>query len=159
MYAWCFLILLTNHMAKRYHDFSPKDLQTEMVASSKSFNSALRGKKKRVVILIIGVPTLKLQILYKIITHCYGALRFSHPLADLHRYWAVQREANLAAAEAEKLLKEEINICKWIVHQCDDVTPSLVSISTFLASMLPCLVWYHWKPAWNCSLQKKMLCF
>lgn len=70
----------------RYHDFSPKDLQTEMVASSKSFNSALRGKKKRVVILIIGVPTLKLQILCKIITHCYGALRFSHPLADLHRY-------------------------------------------------------------------------
>lgn len=30
----------------RCHNFSPKDLQTEMVASSKSFNSALRGKKK-----------------------------------------------------------------------------------------------------------------
>lgn len=88
----------------RCHNFSPKDLQTEMVASSKSFNSALRGKKNRVILIII-FPTFKLQILYKIITHCYGALRFSHPSADLHRYRAVQCEAHPAAAEAEKLLK------------------------------------------------------
>lgn len=89
----CMLFLNSSDKAHgkklRCHNFSPKDLQTEIVASSKSFKSALGEGEKKIKNGYTSnqVPVLEVKILYKtVVKYFYEALNSTKPLAALHRY-------------------------------------------------------------------------